>query len=575
MLRYKVNPNFDARLSDTDTTLSFPYFYRHAYRFFIAAIALALVMLISTSYLRSPKNLNEMGMEFCTPAGIDSLRNTLSDYTSVDQPVIHGERTLVFESVRNFYRLNEYRPVWTHARGLSKRADNLLGLISRARDFGLEPSHYHVSAIREIQQTIGHQSPEDKHTGLKIELELLMTDAALSLMVNLHTGYAAFDSALFSKDWFATLPAVLYTGIRQGSIQECILSMQPDFIEYVQLQRATEKYLQANTLTDKQTEISYPAKDSVILRKQIREALISLGYLMKNSNEQDFTEALKKFQHYHGLEPDGKPGNNTVEALAQSSLFGYRRLVLNLDRLRKQECPDSVSLVVNIPAYQLKVFNNNVLIDTFRVIVGNPSSPTPLLKGEMQTIIANPVWFVPKKIAMNEILPKIKSDSGYLKRNGFKILDENYRTVSESSINMAELSADNFNYTFRQNRGTDNSLGQVKFIFSNPYAIYLHDTPGKMLFSKDIRAFSHGCVRIKDPERLAGYIIHEINADTTNIGNLIRNGRHYEINIAGKLPIYIRYITCEADTKGNVFFYKDIYGFDKKELEELTPLMGI
>jgi murein L,D-transpeptidase YcbB/YkuD len=197
------------------------------------------------------------------------------------------------------------------------------------------------------------------------------------------------------------------------------------------------------------------------------------------------------------------------------------------------------------------------------------------MTGNMVTIVTNPVWFVPRKIAMNEILPKIKSDSGYLKRNGFRILDENYQAVSESSINMAELSADNFNYTFRQNRGSDNSLGKVKFLFSNPYSIYLHDTPSKALFNKDIRAFSHGCIRVKDPERLAGYIIREINTDTTDINNLIRSGRHYDININGRLSIHIRYITCEADETGNVYFYKDIYGIDKKELEEFTPLMGI
>ena len=575
MFRQTVNPNFGTRLSDTDTTLYFPCFNNQALRFFTALIVLALIMLVSTSYLRGPNNLNDAEMEYLTPASIDSLRNALQNYTSTDEPVIHNEKIMIFESVRSFYRFNNYKPVWTHDGGLSKRAGNLLDLISMARNYGLEPSHYHLQALVELQHAINNPAQKNDCLTRKVEFELLMTDAALSLMVNLRAGYMAFDSTLFSQEWFATLPSVLYHGIRQGRVQACILSVQPGFIEYTRLQRATEKYVRTNTLTDEWTAISYPTTDSVLLRKQITEILVMLGYLQKRTDEGEITEALKQFQLHHGLEPDGHPGANTIEALEQSSLYRYIKLALNLDRLRKQETLDSAMLYVNIPAYRLKVFNGNQLMDTFRIIVGHPSSPTPLLTGTMKTIIANPVWYVPRKIAMNEILPKLKSDTGYLKRNGFRILDENYRTVNESSINVTELSADNFNYTFRQNRGSDNSLGQIKFIFTNPYTVYLHDTPGKALFSKDIRAFSHGCIRIENPERLAGYIIHEINADTTNIVNLVRSGRHCEINIASTLPIYIRYITCEADARGDVYFYKDIYGLDKKELEKFTTLMGI
>jgi len=176
---------------------------------------------------------------------------------------------------------------------------------------------------------------------------------------------------------------------------------------------------------------------------------------------------------------------------------------------------------------------------------------------------------------MNEILPKIKADTGYLRRNGYRILDDQYRSVNERTLDLEALSGENFNYTLRQSRGSDNALGQVKFIFPNPHTIYLHDTPGKALFAKDIRAFSHGCIRIKDPERLAGYIIHEINKDDTDMAALIRNGQHREISIAADLPIQIRYITCEGDQTGNLYFYKDIYGIDAKELLQLQEYMGI
>jgi murein L,D-transpeptidase YcbB/YkuD len=303
--------------------------------------------------------------------------------------------------------------------------------------------------------------------------------------------------------------------------------------------------------------------------------LTKLGYLNGIHGNNDLNEALKEFQHYHGLKPDGKMGKNTVDALKQSTLYKYRVLALNLDRLRKNRNLDSSMLYVNIPAFRLKVFHGNAIQDTFRVIVGNPSTPTPTLTGNMESIIANPFWYVPKNISVRELLPKLRNDTGYLKRNGFKVLDRDYNTVNYKNLNLADIPESDFDYTIRQDRGSDNSLGQMKFIFSNPYSVYLHDTPGKTLFSKDLRAFSHGCVRVEHPERLAGYILREINADTTNIGRLIAAGKYHEFKVSSSLPIQIIYITCEADDAGRVFFYKDIYGKDKKELDKLAPFMDI
>jgi murein L,D-transpeptidase YcbB/YkuD len=189
----------------------------------------------------------------------------------------------------------------------------------------------------------------------------------------------------------------------------------------------------------------------------------------------------------------------------------------------------------------------------------------------MERIIANPVWYVPRSITMNEILPRIKADTGYLRRNGFKILDENYRTVNEQSINLEALSEDNFNYTLRQNRGTENALGQIKFLFSNPYTIYLHDTPGKALFSKDIRAFSHGCIRIKDPERLAGFIIREMNEEEMI---WLQYCKWLPSGMILPTPSYLCRVYTQRSIMPAIYFYKDIYSIDEKN-QLLTAYLGI
>jgi murein L,D-transpeptidase YcbB/YkuD len=295
---------------------------------------------------------------------------------------------------------------------------------------------------------------------------------------------------------------------------------------------------------------------------EIKEALLSLGYLT-TGEQQNVNKALQQFQVYHGLHADGKPGINTIEALRKSTLYRYRVLALNLDRMRKRAQSDSSMLYVNIPAYRLTVFDGKKMTGTFKVIVGNPSTPTPLISGDLQMIIANPVWYVPKKIAINEMLPKIKEDSLYLKRNGFQLLDRNYKVVDASKVDMSEKG---FDYTFRQNRGSDNSLGQIKFLFSNPDAIYLHDTPGKQLFEKDIRAFSHGCIRVQNPEALAEEILTSMKSDTASFRQTLKTGQEREFKVTIPLRVQITYITCEADAEGKIYFYKDIYGLDDKEL---------
>ncbi len=223
-------------------------------------------------------------------------------------------------------------------------------------------------------------------------------------------------------------------------------------------------------------------KDSVEFYNQVKNALVRLGYAHKNCGKKEIMEGLKEFQVHHGLESDGRPGKNTLEALQMTTLYHYRMLALNLDRLRKQDNSEMHLLYVNIPAYKLKVFRQNKLMDTYRVIVGTPKTPTPQLVSKVERVIANPVWDVPTSIAQNELLPKIKADSGYLRRNRFRLVDRNNKTVNSQQIDMDQIS--NAEYFIRQDASSDNALGKVKFIFSNPYSVYLHDTPGKMLVCK-------------------------------------------------------------------------------------------
>jgi murein L,D-transpeptidase YcbB/YkuD len=172
------------------------------------------------------------------------------------------------------------------------------------------------------------------------------------------------------------------------------------------------------------------------------------------------------------------------------------------------------------------------------------------------------------------MLPKLKSDSGYLNRNRLRLIDKNRDTIAYRQVDWNTVSAETFDFTIRQESGKDNSLGQVKFMFPNPYSVFLHDTPGKRSFSKDIRALSHGCIRVQHPEMLADYLVREFSRQNHAIDviSMINEGICQEITLSIPVDLYIHYITCEADEDLNIFFYNDIYGIDKTELKKLEFL---
>lgn len=531
------------------------------------------VLILSTSFQSGRNEMVRIESEYLIPDLINGLKTIFSESTVRPQAGRSAESIALYNEVRQFYMLQAYRPAWTSYNHLNSNGASLFNLIENAREYGLEPQHYHIDKLREIQSQIKNNGSRSQHGEKRMELEMLLTDAALKLMVNLHGGYQAFDTTLMSSAWVGELPAILHQGIRQGKPVEHILSVQPRFIEYLRLQKATVNFVRNTRLSDDTLSIAGEVKDSAVFYNQVKSALVRLGYASTSCGKKEITAGLKEFQKHHGLESDGRPGKNTRDALQMTTLYHYRMLALNLDRLRKQDNSEMHLLYVNIPAFQLKVFRQNKLMDTYRVIVGAPKTPTPQLVSKVERVISNPVWDVPTSIAQKELLPKIKADSGYLRRNRFRLVDRHNKTVNSQQVDVDQIS--NAEYFIRQDASSDNALGKVKFIFSNPYSVYLHDTPGRTLFAKEIRDMSHGCVRLQNPEKLAQYLVNIVQSDSTDIGGIISKGIHREFNLAIAVPIHISYITCDADEKGNLFFYRDIYGIDEQELAELQPFMGI
>jgi murein L,D-transpeptidase YcbB/YkuD len=240
-------------------------------------------------------------------------------------------------------------------------------------------------------------------------------------------------------------------------------------------------------------------------------------------------------------------------------------LEINMERWRSANGPISgVHVTVNIPSFTLEANVGDETILSSRVIVGGPETPTPLLRSDIECIVVYPYWVVPRKIVVEEYLPLIQRDSSYLARHHFEILDRRGNIINPDSINWTSLNENNFPFTMRQSEGPDNALGLVKFVFDNPYAVYLHDTNVKGLFKSNYRAYSHGCIRLEKAEALAHFLITmDVDGRSEMLETALQQQRRLSIDLSQEVPIEVTYFTCEV--KGGKFYrYNDVYSLDNQ-----------
>jgi L,D-transpeptidase YcbB len=217
-------------------------------------------------------------------------------------------------------------------------------------------------------------------------------------------------------------------------------------------------------------------------------------------------------------------------------------------------------IFVNIPEYQLRMVREGVEIHQARVIVGKTETPTPIFSGDMDHLIVNPYWNIPPSIALKEMLPKLQSDPYALQRKGFEIVKRG-RVVDPATI---DWSAGVKNITIRQPPGERNALGFIKFMFPNDHAVYLHDTPSRGLFFNSERAFSHGCIRVQDPFKLAEMVLKTEHKMSEQRLQSMAGGQERYFNLQAKLPVHLSYFTSFVDDYGQLQSRPDIYGLSKR-----------
>lgn len=235
---------------------------------------------------------------------------------------------------------------------------------------------------------------------------------------------------------------------------------------------------------------------------------------------------------------------------------------VNLERWRSEENFGSRYILINIPAFMLYLVENDSVILESRIIVGTPETPTPELSSTIDYFITYPYWHVPRKIAVEEYLPLIQQDTSFIDRNNFDVLDKRGNLLRADSLDWKSFSKGYFPVSLRQRKGEANALGVLKFVFDNPYAVFLHDTNAKRLFRSNVRAFSHGCIRMEKAVELAHYLVTGDRKQRSRYVErfLEEEARHW-IELKKPIPIYVRYYTCVSNN-GQLTYYGDIYQKD-------------
>jgi len=299
----------------------------------------------------------------------------------------------------------------------------------------------------------------------------------------------------------------------------------------------------------------------------LRQRLISTGDLDGSSGNPTVfdavvTRGVQRFQARNGLLPDGVVGDRTLEALNVSARSRLAVLERNLDRINKLSTNLGRRYIfVNIAGQKLEAVSDGVVQRRHRVVIGKVSRQTPEYTSKITFLAFNPYWHVPQSIAEKDILPQVRRDPSYLKRLRMKV----YRGYGGSEVNPATVNwnaATGKSFLFRQEPGPRNSLGTVKIHFPNPHAVYLHDTPSKSLFGRNVRANSSGCVRVQDVHDLTTWLLSEQGWDRKRVDAMVKSGKRKDIYLKETVPVYILYLTAWVDEHGVVNFRDDIYQRD-------------
>lgn len=555
----------------------------------------------------------------------EEYRNVLQNLVKNYSP---ATLTLFFaDTLKIYYSLNNYKPLTAKSYEDKPVIDSIVAVLSKSEEHGIDPNRYQLNLIKSVSDSIfqNNLEPKKRYEHLAA-LDFLLSHAILRYAFDIRYGVLnpkdIFHYSYYNMPVADSLQKKLFEPIEQSSIPQYLNNIQPKNPKYKLLQLALQKFealknIEWKKIPAQNKKIKLDNTDSLL--ETISEKLILLGYLdtakTKIANYHHYDSVLenlvRKFQEANGLAADGVISKNTIDKLNTSPDEYIRKIKINLERLRWFDYSDtSRYILVNIPEFMLHAFEKGEEKFEIKVCAGRRRSAyvhqqlkqlkgskpknlrledweTPVLYSQISHLVLNPTWTVPVSIMREEIASKVKRDSAYLKKANFNVYKDG-KPYDPALVKVDELYSGKKSYTIVQNPGAGNALGKIKFMFDNPFGVYLHDTPTRPPFNYANRAVSHGCVRVEKPLLLADFILTG-NSDWTfdylkiEIGynvedktiieefkkkrNELRKGFSYgqttEVKLKQKIPVFIDYYTAWVDKNGIINFRDDVYRQDE------------
>jgi L,D-transpeptidase YcbB len=470
-----------------------------------------------------------------------------------------------FAAMATYYAGHGYAPLWVSTSGLTPKAAAAIAEIRQADDWGLKASDF------ALPEPVDGTAP-DALAAAEVTLS-----AAILKYARHARGGRIMDPAGDLSSYLDRKPQLLDA---RDVMEKIAAASAPDAYlrglhpQHPQFEKLRQKYLALRKATAATEIVRLPNgpvlkpgiqhPDVAILRKRLKVAPPETPPADAAFYDEKLKAAVMAFQTEKGLAPDGLVGAGTRAALNDVEVLGPEKLLANMEEWRwMPEDMGDLYVWVNIPEFTLRVVKNGEVIHTERVITGLVDKQTPVFSENLKTIITRPRWNVPNSIKVNELYPSLARGGSYFEREGLR-LTQNGRRIDPESVDWS--SADIRRYDIYQPPGDGNVLGEIKFAFPNKHLVYMHDTPTKQLFEQASRPFSHGCMRVRNPRRLAEILLAEDKGwDAAKVADLIEHGpENNEIPIERVIPVHITYFTAWVDEKGETQTASDVYGHEKR-----------
>ncbi|HHI71869.1 MAG TPA: murein L,D-transpeptidase [Rhodobacteraceae bacterium] len=473
-----------------------------------------------------------------------------------------------------FYKARNYKPIWTGRLGKdSQRRRAFLAALAKAGDHGLPVKRYDPAAIKASLKAA--KTGRDRGR-LEVEMSRMFLQYASDIrsgVVNPHS----IDSGMVRKvvrwDRLQTLVA-----FEKSSASRFIKKLAPSTPEYLRLMKEKlklEKQIGRGGYGPKVKAASLKPGASGASVVALRNRLVAMGYL-KRSASQTYDAKLQKavqlFQLDHGLPTDGVAGKSTMAEINKPAEYRLQSIIVAMERERWFNQPRGKRhILVNLTDFTAKIIDNGKVTFITRSVVGKNESDrrTPEFSDVMEFMIVNPTWNVPRSIATKEYLPLLKRNPNAV--GHLRLTDSRGRVVNRGAVDFSQYNERNFPFNLKQPPSRGNALGLVKFMFPNPYNIYLHDTPSKNLFNRNVRAFSHGCIRLQKPFEFAyALLAKQVSNPQEYFQAVLKTGRETKIDLKEPVPVHLIYRTAISKPKGGMEYRRDIYGRDAKIFRALS-----